>query len=446
MKNFADGSDKSDEQISKFTCENCGVEKSKAVKLRVAPPRGWVKMPNGYWCEECKGKLLVAKPASVKVVGIVEFQNADGNMDATGWKAFKDRLKPALLLSTGLANASAEWLRMNDVIRTPTGYCHAGVNVATEKMPPCPASMDLASLRSFIRTSVPGLDSSTWDAVSRSVMSSYNRSRLDTVWLHKKSLLRFDYPYPLPFPSTAVKLSKNAEGNFVMRVRLLTGEAYHLILAKNHYYHNANLERVLTEEASIRETKLMYRRCKGQGHTMVERDPATRNKKGTEAWLKIVILRPIPLSKAKGNEVELYVHTDESSLLVAQKSESIIWRINADHLKQKIQGHHYRLHRLMDDRKAQRGSAQAKRVTSRINDVCRLHNAYVDNALKQLCGELAEYASSRKVTVVKYDDSVRDFSEKFPWRKMQDYLANALRSRGIEIDLLSTVEEESLAD
>lgn len=157
---------------------------------------------------------------------------------------------------------------------------------------------------------------------------------------------------------------------------------------------------------------------------------------------KLVMWLPKPTGERASDGV-LAVATASDALLRVVDQDAKCWIYNADHARRHVAEHSQFVQRLAEDRKAEwrypkRRGAQIQRLTEQR---CTKHRRRMNTVIDQVSSALANYARRRRVRLVTYNDTCRDYLASFPYFDLEVKIKQKLDRLGIEFEKQTEVQE-----
>jgi hypothetical protein len=387
-------------------------------------PKGWHRVaeaspgnPEGPCCPSCWSERYVLRAATIPVLRPL----------GMSWSDFRLALNDAWSHSTGLANWGLSQLFAADTPRAP-GH---------DRLPAMPPTyLYPAAVKRF-----PDLPSQTTAAVLRAVQRQYRRMRYDILWTATATLPSMRYPQPFVSPNQSwspgyVSAGRNDQGDKLpaVAVTLLRGLRVTLQLRGGRDFARQRSDFAnLVSGAAIRgELSILRQRVGGNEN----RNGITERDSGAQRAHFRVMLKMVgwfPRHRPAAATGTLLVRTGRDAFLVAvDATGNRIWRLNADHVRRWTAAHRRQVRRWSEDHKAEerpRASFQSRREAAAL-----LFRRRVDAFQKEAAAQLTAFARRHKAAAVLFDDSDRDYFERFDWSGFRQRLQTRLEGSGIEFE------------
>jgi len=390
---------------SNIKCSACKAEqKTKLTSKGLARlPRGWKRHNGRVLCQKCWSERYLLRAITMRVAKPV---------NAT-WAEFREALKQAWSDQTRLVNWMVDELYARDVRREPG-------QDKLQKMPN-------VYLYPEARARFPGIASQTVATTEQQVKLKWRAKRYEVLWLNSEHLPRTKYPAPLPIPavSWSVEISDDDRRDIIVTATI-AGRKWKLRLVGGWRYkkQRAAIEAISRGDAVKCELAIYRRRAggpdrSGKNGQQSSRQIVERDAGGQRARYDVAckIVAWLPRKETKERSGTLHVKTDSESLIVAlNEKDERLWIEHADHIKRirdAIEHHTKRLHRLSDDAKAEQRPVP-KFASRRIALVQKQHQR-MKSWISEIVAHLVGYADRRKFAAIEYDDSDRRFVHSFPW-------------------------------
>lgn len=397
-------------------------------------PNGWKEWPEGVgYCGKCWHGRYAVRAVTLAVGGPADGGNPTQAQEA--WQELRETLRHSWDASTRLANWSVTQMLTNDRHRQ-------AADAKLQPMPPC-----------YLYGLFGGYAGrGDWDGAAaaaqslmRSVEANYRARRFAVLWDYSASAQSFRWPVPFPLHEQNWSADVDAHGTCTATLRLPGGPVVVRIGTGGDWrYQRARFAAVAAGAVKRCEAAIYARRVKGNDRrgcvTLRHRD-AFGQRVDLRVMLKLVAW--FPRQAAREMAGVLRVTTGNDALLVAEQDGQPDWRLNADHIRQRVIGHAAYLRRAADDTKYEkRWPAKQREFLNRARDErCRKHadriGTFIDEATKIVAG----LAERRRVAAVEYDDSERGFLPSFPYHRLKEGLRRKLDDRRIEFTSVSASGE-----
>lgn len=358
-----------------------------------------------------------------------------GPLKKEDWPALREALGKCWAWSTQLANFCVTELAKADIVRD-------------SKMEKLPKSPNLY-LYPFAIKRVPGMDTQSVVAVINAVQRKYGQERIDVIWRGSASLPEYRFPYPYPISSqgwTARWLSED-EHVPVIDVKLAK-QKFNLRLRGGHEFRPqlAAFRQLLEGKAKAAEMAIYRRRVTESDHRpgVTGRKPGGGEKVSFRIMVKLVLWVPRQPPKAPGKTMLL--STTKLEFWVGLVDGLKPWIYNADDIRRLTVAHTNKLQRLATDTKFEKRLPERKRM--QIDDyrkkICKKFNDQINTFSHTIARMICNYAERQGVTVVQYDDTVKDFLPQFGWFPLKELLKIKLYAAHIEfVDASAKVTEKA---
>lgn len=330
------------------------------------------------------------------------------------WNEFMVGVHRGWDTSTALANWCVQRLfRVDDILAEKTPAC---VKHRTKKNPKGCYLYEIA------RKEFPKWKEATdkiaagANCVIQAVHKKYLTDRYSIVVRKESSLLTYRYPYPFPvhnqtwdaeFDETGPVVSFNLPGIGKVRVRLKCGKEFRRQLG---------LLRAVVDGVGKKGEAAIYRTRKG------------------EVMFKVVgTFQSKPCNRSKF-ENACFLHTDPNAFIIAEVNGCPVSISNGDHIKVAVARHKAFLQRAGEDKKREvrMDPQQRRNLNLHVDERCVKQGNRVKTYLEQVTSQVARFCERRRVGVVVYDDSNREFiPDGFPWYNFGVRLCHKLEERGI---------------
>lgn len=394
-------------------CSDCGaVKEVKGNRL----PRDWHKRRSDQkaFCKTCWHAHYILRTITFPVI-----KPLDGD-----WARANEALNYSWARSTALANWATTHLYTNDTVRLPS----------QEKCPKQPALYIYgAASANFGGWGEWAGAYGAASALLRGVELKYRAARYEVLWLRKRSLSSFKYPYPFPVRAEDYQM-EFVDERPVIRFNLLGGYKAEFVLKGGpQMYRQLEAFKDVVSGAAEKCEAAVYRRSASSGDhrsggEVTGHGPPTKK---TRNMVKIVMW--LPRKHGLRNGVKTYKLSSVSdAFLVADDG----WRFNSDFIRTSIANHAIFLQRISEDTKHEK--RWPKRKLANINAFRAARCLRQNNRLKTFCQQVAAMiagrASRRGYDVVELDTSNREYiPEGFPWSDFKIALASALAGKGITL-------------
>lgn len=409
-----------------FKCCCCGSE-----KLHTRLPIGWKDHGGEVYCKTDWASRFLTRAVTLAVAGPAE----DGNPTEkeAAWKELRERLSRAWSAAGRLANWSVTQLLKNDSFR-----------VADQKKM---AKMPITYLYGLFGQ-YP--DRSDWDggasiaqSVMRSVEQDWRSDRYSVLWEASRSPRTYKFPAPLPVPAQNWSCSINEQGIAVVSLGCPGGRInVRLVNDRTAGYQRARLRMLANGEVRCGEACIYAVPSNSQHWTSGMTIRARRGRDRMPFRVMVKLIGSFPKNAALAGELAgiLRVRTGRTSFLIAEQDGHEPWRLNGDDIRLRIVGHMIRLQRGRDDAKKERryGEEDADFGAMDMSAMCSKHDNWKKSMMDRVSSELANLAQRRRVAVVEWDDTIREFLPKYPWYEFREMVRRKLDERGI---LMTNTEE-----
>lgn len=397
-------------------CSGCGIEKSTARgKSDAKLPPSWKRGDSGEpICDGCWKSKYVLRAITVPVAG----------PEGATWAEFREALHLCWAGATSVANWAVAELAKADVIRTPS----------MEKMPKAPkVALYALGNQHFGSWSAAGIDTGTAATICQQIQSKYLRRRMESIWQRKAALPTYRYPYPYPIRAQDWDLVELREGQSIGVNCRMGGRRWTIRLRGGAQFGRqiGMLRRLMNGEGRAVEMTLLERRVT-ESDNRPGNAGADKASNATKSRVMVKIAAWIP-RKEDGRDGTMTVRTDPDSFLVALIGEEKLWNYHADHLRRWMSEHGRRSQRFSDDIKLERrrGRARKEMFESR-QKFCRKQNDRIDSAIHEISRMVVGVADRRKLAVLRYDDSCREYIRSFPYDCLRQRLQYKAEELGIE--------------
>jgi len=460
-------------------------------------PKGWSRRNgNNVICNKCRDRTSRIRAVTLPVMGVVDFLDdpfAEGKKRADPEKAItpENMQKRFLECLTGTYRGEDDGPRMNNrdgVWHMSTGLANWAVRKLLERdtqmLPntdsacPGPPVMNLAATYKAEGHPLGKCATRTIGNIFRAVQSKYKDDRLHAVWLGKKSLPLFRFPYPYPIDSDSwhtgymevpldhVGKKRAAEGKgpatkLVPTITLRfhesdTGPRWVLQLPSGQKHwgrHLADFRAIHQGNAPKRQMQLLAKPCAPDDPGVVVIFRETSGGQRIPCRLMVKLVADFPRKTDHGARTEvMYLRTDPQAFWTAaiDGREMRPFILNGDHItrslwmmKRRHEQHHAWLQRVSEDMKYEK--RWPLRVRRQTNDayqkVCDKHRRRIDTWIKQMVAQTVNFAIRRGVGRIVYDDQNRQWTDSFPWHKLKTLLKQACDARGVHYTDDKTGEE-----
>lgn len=368
-----------------WTCTDCALARSLPLKRL---PRGWKKLAEAAYCENCWRGRYVLRAVAMPVASPL-----DGD-----WKAFRSALREMWRLTSSASNWMVTELYARDVRRGEKDV----------KMPP----MARQYLYPEARKRFPGLPSQSVAALEQAVQAKYRAARYQTIWTAERSLATFRYPVPFAVPnqgwSAAIEEEKPVVsfrlGDQRVRVRLKGG---------SRFYRQRRAFEAIVRGNAVQGELALYEHGRDVMCKMV-------------AWLE----RSSPGAPRAASM--LSVRTSQEALLVALDPDGErLWRYNGDHLRRWSAEHRAQLQRWSEDSKYEQRPVPA--FAERREAAARKYHRRMHSAVQEIGAQLVNYAARRKFAVLRYDDVDESYAP-LPWFELRERIRINCDAAGIRFE------------
>lgn len=366
-----------------FTCAGCGTDR---VSSNNRIPRDWKRSGDQVLCGTCLDSRYVLRAITFPVVSPLDCD----------WAELRSRLRLMWQNITAASNWMLGEMYARDIKRGPDDL----------KMGPMPR----VYLYPEARERFPFLPSQTVAALENTIARKYKAMRYDVRWLSKRSLSSFRYPTPFPLPAQAWSATFDGE---VPVVSARIGETRLKLRLKGgpRFYSQRRAFEAIIDGSAIR----------GQLSISLS---------GSVVLCKIVAR--VPRTEGVHNpRGTLYVRTDSAKLLVASvESGDELWVYNGDHIRRWAAEHERRLRRWSEDKKFE--ARPVPLFAARQQAEIAKYHSRMDTACHQIAAMLAGYAFRKRFSSVEYNDSNRQFEDRFRYYTLKLLIGEKLTAKAIE--------------
>ena len=280
------------------------------------------------------------------------------------------------------------------------------------KMPPMPS----VYLYPTAREKFPILPAASIATLEQAVLKKYKAKRYEVVWINSASLPTFRYPTPFAAPNQAWSVSIVDEcpvvmvriGDRRMSIKLKGGPRFRRQLAS---------VRHIESGAAVKGQLEIYQQ-------------------GTDIMCKLVAWLPREERALIAETHTLVVKTGTDSLLSAfDEKDQRIWIYNGDHLKRWTFEHSTRLQRWSEDQKAEERPVPS--FAARRKGASDRYHRKMATACHEISSMLVNYATRKRFSEIRYDDTEKGFLHQFPWFRFAESIKLKCDAKGVSFERVS---------
>jgi hypothetical protein len=397
------------------------------------------------------------KTVRIPISGLRVHPRTDGEKPDQGkeWSAFCTVLLEQFKMVTRAANASIIHLLRNDYTPQEAHEIREKQRTATTEEKVAFAYPREVNLYEFMRGIAPDMDTQSAATISRKVQAEYYKKRRNFLLQLSERPPFYQFPFPIICPRgslTSPNYQFQFDGkNMILRVKLgrlnEKPRVFELYLdsGEGHAYGRAAIEKVIMGERKSGSLQIELRPAqKGDKRPTL----ALRDKNRNTKYYRIQLAVPIDFPKKSSLELNatekpLILYTDKAHFLEAQTAFSVVWILDQDHVRRRlsyfspetilkrIKDYDERRLRVANDIKFQARAGFRSGARSLVQDLAAHQNNWLGTWVHQTISRLMDYVKAQHITVVYYNDSVKDFIPHFPWFKLKANLEIALADEGV---------------
>lgn len=393
----------------------------------VKAPRGWHKIPNGTLiCDECFPKAYQPICIRLPIAGPHPHTN-----QPQPWDTLRTSVSLAWDQSMRLANWAITEILKNEPAQLPD----------QARLPKLSVYLYGAFGESKLRPHWGGAAQSA-NAVLRLAEQKYRALRGQIQGTHSASAPTFRWPTPFPVPRQAwsaywVPNGANPRGHAVLSIPLLGEQRFELRVRNDRTtpIHLQRLGMVLDGSAIGGELRVV---AKPTSPNDRKNGVQFRRPGGGETkWFRLLvhISAYVPVTERRPPDGKVMtVHTGADSLLYAEvEDDDEPWVVHADHVRQWVIASKRIRQRRSDDLKHEERMPAKKR--RRRNEAMARHNGKYERRLTSACEQISawvvNYAKRRRVSVIHYDETVRDFCPDFSYARLRELIRRKSEAIGL---------------
>jgi hypothetical protein len=338
-----------------------------------------------------------------------------GPVDGT-WQELGNDLRDAWADATALSNWLMSEYYVRDVKRS-----------GQPKLPPQPNTY----LYPEATARFPSIPSNTITTINHAISRKYRAARYKLIWTGEVSLPIYRYPAPTVIPSQLWRPEYGTDSVPIVQVTLRrNARRWTLRLRGGHGFRRqlVAFSQMAAGAAVISEMALYRQKATAADHRSGVADRDSGGQKASyRVMCKMVAWLPrVPASKGDG---VLFTRTDKESLLVALNAkDEKLWLLNFDQVRRWEAEHRRKLDRWSVDQKAE--NRPPKFQARREADSAK-YRRRIDSACHEAAAQLVNYAARGRFAVIRYNDAIRDFVQRFPWEKLRSLIREKADAKGI---------------